>query len=468
MSTKRMLLTVLAASAVLLALVLGSQLAGSAQARPPAQPSGPANVTVPYPGRLADVAGQPVPDGAYDFAFTLYAAETGGAPLWSEVQKGVPVQSGAFQAALGSVQPIPPAALNGLDAWLAVAVRGPGEADFVALIPRQRVSAAAPTAPDSPSAGLACPHDHLFEMWVGSSTGAALWVENTGNGSGIEARSAGSAVDYEAALYAKNTYTGYGVLAESRYGTGVAGYTSDQNGFGGEFQNTQGGIALYVYGTGVGNTKAALQAENWSGIAAYLRNSNGYPTLELDQSGDGRVLDLQNGGDSSGEGGGDFIAGFSKDSSFDMQFRITSTGQGRSDVGWTTPAEDFAEMLPAVAGLAPGDVLVIGPDGKLTRSTEAYQASVAGVYSTAPGFVGGQPVEGAVPGTIPLAIVGVVPVKVSAENGVIQPGDLLVASSTPGYAMRAGPNPPQGTVIGKALEKWAAGTGIIQMLATLQ
>jgi hypothetical protein len=45
---------------------------------------------------------------------------------------------------------------------------------------------------------------------------------------------------------------------------------------------------------------------------------------------------------------------------------------------------------------------------------------------------------------------------------------LLVASATPGYAMRAGPNPPQGTVIGKALEKWDTGTGVIKMLATLQ
>jgi hypothetical protein len=125
-------------------------------------------------------------------------------------------------------------------------------------------------------------------------------------------------------------------------------------------------------------------------------------------------------------------------------------------------------MVPAVKGLEPGDVLVIGPDGTLILSTEPYQASVAGVYSTQPGFVGGQPVTGEVAGNIPLAVVGVVPVKVSAENGPIRPGDLLVSSSIPGHAMKAGPNPPQGTVIGKALGKLEAGTGIIKMLATLQ
>jgi hypothetical protein len=103
-------------------------------------------------------------------------------------------------------------------------------------------------------------------------------------------------------------------------------------------------------------------------------------------------------------------------------------------------------------------------------SHRPYQTSVVGVYSTQPGFIGGQPVEGPVAGTIPLAIVGIVPVKVTTENGAIPPGDLLVASSTPGYAMKAGPNPPQGTVIGKALERLnvSQGTGIIRMLATLQ
>jgi hypothetical protein len=93
---------------------------------------------------------------------------------------------------------------------------------------------------------------------------------------------------------------------------------------------------------------------------------------------------------------------------------------------------------------------------------------VAGVYSTKPGFVGGQPLNEQVDGAIPLAVVGVVPVKVSTENGAIRPGDLLVTSSTPGYAMKARPNPPLGTVIGKALEKLDADTGLIKMLATLQ
>lgn len=37
---------------------------------------------------------------------------------------------------------------------------------------------------------------------------------------------------------------------------------------------------------------------------------------------------------------------------------------------------------------------------------------------------------------VPLAVVGIVPCKVTTENGPILVGDLLVTSSTPGYAMK--------------------------------
>lgn len=43
-----------------------------------------------------------------------------------------------------------------------------------------------------------------------------------------------------------------------------------------------------------------------------------------------------------------------------------------------------------------------------------------------------------------------------------------MASATPGYAMKAGPNPPVGAVIGKALEGLDTDTSVILMLATLQ
>jgi hypothetical protein len=52
---------------------------------------------------------------------------------------------------------------------------------------------------------------------------------------------------------------------------------------------------------------------------------------------------------------------------------------------------------------------------------------------------------------IPMAMMGQVPCKVIAENGTISPGDMLVTSSTPGHAMKAGGSPAVGTILGKAL-----------------
>jgi hypothetical protein len=122
--------------------------------------------------------------------------------------------------------------------------------------------------------------------------------------------------------------------------------------------------------------------------------------------------------------------------------------------------------------LEPGDVLVVGSDGQMIRCSEAKQSTVVGVYSTDPGFVAGNEVDEngdpLEPGQVPLAVLGRVPVKASAENGSIQPGDLLVTSGRPGYAIKAGADPAVGTVIGKALEPLESGTGVVEMLVMLQ
>ena len=134
-----------------------------------------------------------------------------------------------------------------------------------------------------------------------------------------------------------------------------------------------------------------------------------------------------------------------------------------------TAKPDAARVLAAELsrpGYRPA-VLAIGRDGTLVRSTEPYQRTVAGVYSTKPGFLGNDGSEDQ-SNRVPLAVVGIVPVKASARGGEILPGDLLVASDLPGHVMKAGLTPPVGTVLGKALEGLEAGTGKIRMLAMLQ
>jgi hypothetical protein len=68
-----------------------------------------------------------------------------------------------------------------------------------------------------------------------------------------------------------------------------------------------------------------------------------------------------------------------------------------------------------------------------------------------------------------LALSGIVPVKVTNEGGPILPGDLLVSSSTPGYAMRwAGDGPCLCALVGKALDvlPLGQGSGLVSVLLT--
>ena len=74
-------------------------------------------------------------------------------------------------------------------------------------------------------------------------------------------------------------------------------------------------------------------------------------------------------------------------------------------------------------------------------------------------------IEPAADNEIPLALTGIVPCKVSCENGAIRMGDLLVTSSAPGYAMK-GTNKSKmlGAVLGKALQPLTSGKGVIEVL----
>lgn len=170
-----------------------------------------------------------------------------------------------------------------------------------------------------------------------------------------------------------------------------------------------------------------------------------------------------------------------------MDGNITMTGKGSSitfqdgtvqSTAYTgvTCGGDYAESVD-VAGdrknYEPGDVLVIGPEdgADVVKSAEPYSTLVAGVFSTKPGVVGRRQTTDAklTKTEIPMAMVGIVPTKVSAENGPIKRGDLLVTSSTLGYAMKGSdPNRMQGAVVGKALGALNSNKGVIEVLVTLQ
>jgi hypothetical protein len=136
---------------------------------------------------------------------------------------------------------------------------------------------------------------------------------------------------------------------------------------------------------------------------------------------------------------------------------------------------DYAESVDATDGhahLEPGDVMVVDSEspGGFMKSTQPYSTLVAGIYSTKPGIVGRRSSDpDKVKDQIPMAMVGIVPAKVSAENGAVRPGDLLVTSSIPGYVMKGNDRERMmGAIVGKALGKLDSGTGIIDVLVSLQ
>jgi len=74
-------------------------------------------------GRLLDVSGTPV-NGTLALSFGLYAAATGGAPVWTESHASVTVASGYYDVALGDVVAIDGSVLATPALWLEVTVGG--------------------------------------------------------------------------------------------------------------------------------------------------------------------------------------------------------------------------------------------------------------------------------------------------------------------------------------------------------
>jgi len=128
---------------------------------------------------------------------------------------------------------------------------------------------------------------------------------------------------------------------------------------------------------------------------------------------------------------------------------------------------DVAEWIKVSESVEPGDVLEFDTanPGHYRRSTAACSPLVAGVVTSIPGLVLGVSEQADAKACV--ALVGTVPVKVTNEGGPIRPGDLLVASSTPGHAMRwAGDGPCPCPLVGKALDPLAGETGVIHVLMT--
>ena len=160
-------------------------------------------------------------------------------------------------------------------------------------------------------------------------------------------------------------------------------------------------------------------------------------------------------------------------------FRVTPEGNVLADGAYYgqhfySGSADVAEWVPVSEVVEPGDVLELDPKhpGHYRKSRGPFSTLVAGVVSTNPGFVlGADPLTSDfghwTPDSALLALIGIIPVRVTNEGGQIEPGDLLVSSSTSGYAMRweEKNDLPPGSFVGKALEPLTTdASGVILVL----
>jgi len=240
MLSKRLLVTVGLAAAVLVAVPVATAFGSSAS--PVA--SGPRFLAAAtplgdgfaYQGRLSE-GGQPA-NGTYDLRFIAYDAEPGGTQVGTtETKEDVQVVNGLFTVTLNFGAGV----FNGDARWLDIAVRHGNETGiFTTLSPRQPISsspyslyakAAGSIAVPFSATGSTASGTDLIEL-TQNGTGAALSVTRATTASTNPAISATN-VGSGAGLYGESTYAGGGAI-------GVAGQALGAQGVGGWFKGTTG------------------------------------------------------------------------------------------------------------------------------------------------------------------------------------------------------------------------------------
>jgi hypothetical protein len=242
--------------------------------------------------------------------------------------------------------------------------------------------------------------------------------------------------------------------------------------------NFTGYIPLQIQGQGT--NPASIAVDSASPFSGLVINDTSQPV-------DNRMWSI-----SQAAGGGKLTFRTYADAGTAASDRVVIDRSGKVGIGTTAPTtalhvvgdvtvtgnisakyQDVAEWVPTTQKLAAGTVVVLdtGRDNHVLASHGAYDTRVAGVISAQPGLALGEGGEG----KVLVATTGRVKVKVDASRGAIKIGDLIVTSDVAGLAMLSRPVSVAGvemhrpgTIIGKALESLANGTGEILVLLSLQ
>ena len=286
---------------------------------------------------------------------------------------------------------------------------------------------------------------------------AAIVAINDANGVGVQGRSGGNV----------------GIVGESDTGRGVMGISNANLGVSGESQLFPGVRGHSVNGRGiegfsdrlegvVGISKAStgvlgISESSGAGVVGESKDFDGVFGVSHNPARAGvSGHNLDNNGNPNLGGLAGFFAG-----------DVVVTG----DIRLTNAdcAEDFD--VSGADKVEPGTVMVLGNEGALSESQQAYDKRVAGVISGAGDYKPGIVLDKRQTSSNrqPVALIGKVFCKVDAQFGAIEVGDLLTTSPIPGHAMKTiDPFKAFGAVIGKALRPLPNGQGLIPILIALQ
>ncbi|HEV8481516.1 MAG TPA: hypothetical protein VGR66_12045 [Candidatus Eisenbacteria bacterium] len=462
-----------------------------------------------YQGLLRN--GGNLAQGSHDFIFALYADSTGSTLIGtSQSALGVAVNNGFFTVALD----FGAAAFDGNARWLDIQVRPAGGGAYTALTPRQALRPVpyATRAINGPTGSSQWVNDsygidYANKIGVGTVTNptATAWINSgsTNNNTLYVTSNNGPWAALAVRNYGTNGWGIYDDTSINHYLYGRLGVGQISPGYPVDVLNNVGsGLRVISYGAqdilnphpgeGVG---AAMFVHGYTGSGAFGATSNGIYASSTDARAVTAWTTTGWGVDGNNVSSGCYgvlgtpnegVFGYSPNTSLPAgKFNALSGGVAIEANGLTKTktlqimgGSDLAEPFDVArregATPEPGSVVVIDAahPGDLAISEEPYDTRVAGVISGANGLAPGMVMQSDAEhahGEHAVALTGRVWCKVDASFGAVHPGDLLVSSPTPGYAMCANDvSRRAGAVLGKAMTSLETGRGLVLVLVSLQ
>lgn len=463
-------------------------------------------------GTLLTPAGAPR-TGSVTLVASIYSDQTDPSTLWTELQTVTLDANGRYSILVGSTVDggvSKELFLNGAGRWLGVGVQGETEQPRIMLV----TVPYALRALDADTLAGKTAADFVLSENLGNTVKNALKDPNSSDPLGNVTTTVGTIAKFSDTIGS----VANSIMGESAGKIGInqasPSATFDVNGstnFGGDanqvstggwYWGAPGTFNIGMTGnsstrklTFVGSNAVAMTLD---GLNQRLGIGTATPATTLDVNGLGRfgsdVFQVSTGGWYWGNPS-TYVVGLTGNAtngrlSFIANSAVVATmdASGNFGVGTSTPTakldvvgsinvsgninakyQDVAEWVDAPEPLDAGTVVIVDPTSpnRVIASAKAYDTRIAGAVSAMPGLVLGDKGDN----KEMVAQGGRVRIKVDASYGAIKIGDILVTSDTPGHAMISRPvrvgdiemHRP-GTILGRALEAWSDGKGMILVL----